>query len=206
MRVTIARHGNDPVNAQSILAPAASDDTIEVQLTEEQLLELSQAAEATEPFAAVPLSAVAAADRPAPAFCAPRPFLKVGHASHSRRWHQTPLARIAGATVAYAVFLAFAFWGTSQFAKPPRPAAVALARPIVIPRPAVTASSPPPTVTRINPFDPTEVFEFPAGTGRTESREKMAHILLQRARERRSEWERAKPAETVRTASLARPP
>ena len=36
----------------------------------------------------------------------------------------------------------------------------------------------------INPFDGTEVFEFPSNTSETEARQAVAHILLQRAHER----------------------
>jgi hypothetical protein len=35
-----------------------------------------------------------------------------------------------------------------------------------------------------NPFDATEVFEFPAETTKTEAREAMAELLLKRARDR----------------------
>ena len=36
-----------------------------------------------------------------------------------------------------------------------------------------------------NPFDRTEVFEFPPGTSKAEARESIANVLLERARERR---------------------
>jgi hypothetical protein len=37
-----------------------------------------------------------------------------------------------------------------------------------------------------NPFDPTEIFEFPPGTNRTDARQAVADLLLQRARERQA--------------------
>jgi hypothetical protein len=37
-----------------------------------------------------------------------------------------------------------------------------------------------------NPFDPQEVFEFPAGTTRAEARQKVSELLLQRAVDRGS--------------------
>jgi hypothetical protein len=37
-----------------------------------------------------------------------------------------------------------------------------------------------------NPFDASEVFEFPAGTSRAEMRDAVAELLSQRARERQS--------------------
>jgi hypothetical protein len=47
------------------------------------------------------------------------------------------------------------------------------------------ASSP---VRMANPFDSSEVFEFPPGTSRAQARESVANLLLQRARERRPQW------------------
>jgi hypothetical protein len=72
----------------------------------------------------------------------------------------------------------------------------------VIPRPALVANSAQPALKVINPFDASEVFEFPAGTSAAEGRDKVAQMLLARARERRSEWERARRTVNVRTASL----
>jgi hypothetical protein len=45
-----------------------------------------------------------------------------------------------------------------------------------------------------NPFDATEVFEFAAETTKTEAREAMAELLLQRARDRRGLRVGIKPA------------
>jgi hypothetical protein len=151
------------------------DDTIELQLTPEQLLELSQAAEAAE---------------------------SVTPSSRFRRWQLTPIAKMAGATLGY---VALAWWSASQLAGQPQTPATAAARPtVVIPHPALITISSQPAVRVINPFDATEVFEFPAGTSHAEGREKVAQILLQRARERQSQWEHIKPAASLRTASLYR--
>jgi hypothetical protein len=49
-------------------------------------------------------------------------------------------------------------------------------------------SEPPVRVT--NPFDASEVFEFPAGTTRAEARALMNEMLMQRARERYTQIER----------------
>jgi hypothetical protein len=51
-----------------------------------------------------------------------------------------------------------------------------------------------------NPFDATEVFEFPAGTSEAESHEKVAALLLKRANERRAQWARIKPKVNLRMA------
>jgi hypothetical protein len=42
----------------------------------------------------------------------------------------------------------------------------------------------PPTVKLVNPFDPSEVFEFPPGTSDDEARDSAAALLLERARQR----------------------
>jgi hypothetical protein len=198
------------VNCQSMLSPVAGDDTIELELTPEQMRELSQAAEAAEPFVPTLVSAVAGPARMSPALFSPQPLFEVSPARRLRPWHQTPIAiaKVAGAVVAYA---AFAWWSAVQFAEQPQPPPTAVARPaVVIPPPALIASSSQPTVKLMNPFDTTEVFEFPAGTSPAERREKLAQILLQRARERQDQWARSKPAANpavnVRTASLYRSP
>ena len=54
--------------------------------------------------------------------------------------------------------------------------------PVVEPLEAPVVESPP--VRFANPFDKTEVFEFPAGTTRVEARDAVAEILRQRALER----------------------
>jgi hypothetical protein len=59
----------------------------------------------------------------------------------------------------------------------PRPASVAM--------PVVTSGPTAPEPVRVkNPFDRSEVFEFPAGTSLDEARQSVADILMQRARER----------------------
>jgi len=42
-----------------------------------------------------------------------------------------------------------------------------------------------------NPFDPSEVFQFPAGTSDTEARLAVAKLLIQRAQDRRDLWTQA---------------
>jgi hypothetical protein len=74
-----------------------------------------------------------------------------------------------------------------------------LARTVAAPPAHVTApkTSPPPPlqsepVTFANPFDPTEVFQFPSGTSETEARQSVAELLMERANERKDVWFRAK--------------
>ena len=72
-------------------------------------------------------------------------------------------------------------------------AAVSPARAIA---PTAKISPPPPLqadlVTYANPFDATEVFQFPSGTSETEARQLVAELLTERARERKDVWSRAK--------------
>ena len=187
------------MTGQNTLSSAIGDDTIELELTPEQWLELSQAAELAEPVGPAQISAVAAPRRISPAVSSPQPLFKVGP-----RPSFAVGAKMAGAILAY---VAFAWWSAARLAGQPQPPATAAATPtVVIPRPALLTNSVNPTVRVINPFDATEVFEFPAGTSRTESHEKVAQILLQRARERQSQWEHIKPVVNLRTASLYRSP
>ena len=192
------------------LRTAGSDDTVELMLTPEQLLDLSQAADAAEAAQA------AAAAVPVPAVVAPAPgpmtttspsssqsVLKDLPASRVLHWHQSPIAKMAANTLA---FVAFAWWSVSQLAGQPQALApvTAAPRPVAIAHPPTSITNPQqPPVQVVNPFDKTEVFEFPAGTSDDESREKAAQILLQRARERHSRWQRIRPESSLRTASLA---
>jgi hypothetical protein len=203
--MTMRRRGKLSVNAQAMISPAIGDDTIELELTPEQLLELSQAAElAGEPVAPADIAAAAEPSRIFPAVSPLRPLFEPSPSSHNRRWHQTPIAKMAGATI---VYIAFAWWSACQIAEQPhRPATVAARPTVVVIPPAAPLIAVPaqPAVQVTNPFDVTEVFEFPPGTSDAESREKVAQILLQRARERQSRLEHVKPAENLRIASLYR--
>jgi hypothetical protein len=191
------------VNAQPMISSVSGDETIELELTPEQLSHLSQAAaEAAEP-AAVQLPVVAAEEPVPPVFAAPPPLLTPGVEARGQRWQPLALTKIAAVTLTY---VAFAWWSASQLAAHPQPPAVTAAIPPIVAHPVVPAASSAPVVKFVNPFDKTEVFEFPAGTTPAESREKVAQILMQRAQERQSKWEGIKPVVTVRTASLYRSP
>lgn len=70
------------------------------------------------------------------------------------------------------------------YTAPPPVAVVAQEEPVAQPEPAPVEQAEP--VRFKNPFDHREVFEFPAGTTKVEAREKVAEILMDRARERRA--------------------
>jgi hypothetical protein len=188
-----------------------NDDTIELVLTPEQLADLSHAAEEAQVVAPAP-AAVDVVVAPARVPDAPIPVSAVVSMVQDLppprvlRWHQTPIAKMAANTAA---FVAFAWWSVSQLAGQPEahPTApvVAAARPVaLVTHPAVATDLQKPAVEVVNPFDKTEVFEFPAGTSADEGREKVAQILLQRARERQNQWGHLRAVAALRTASLAR--
>jgi hypothetical protein len=206
------------VKGQSVISPAGDDDTIELVLSSEQLAGLLQAAEAAEaaapavvaviPASPAPVAAAVVPSPMTPVFpsLAPLPQLKGKPTSRFGHWHQTPIVKMAANTLA---FVGFAWWSVAQLAgqpQHPRQATVTAAvRPIALvhqPVPAA-ATAQQPAVQVVNPFDSKEVFLFPAGTSNAESRAKVAQILLQRARERQSKWERIKPEGVLRTASLS---
>ena len=189
------------MNGRRMMSPTFGEDTVELELTPEELLGLSEAAESAAVAASAPIS-VEGTGPISHAFLAPRPLLWDTPAIRPSHWHQTPITKMVVSTVA---FVAFAWWSGSQLAGQPQPTAAATVRPIVVsPRPALLTDTPKPLVQVINPFDATEVFEFPAGTSDVESREKVAQILLQRARERQTRWERIKSRLNIRTASVYR--
>jgi hypothetical protein len=87
-------------------------------------------------------------------------------------------------TAAVAVVAIALVWrATSLHAHAP---AIALRAAVAAVRTAPTPTSPAtaPLVRETNPFDDSEVFEFPAATTEGQAREAMAALLLQRARER----------------------
>jgi hypothetical protein len=84
---------------------------------------------------------------------------------------------------------------------PPAPAVASMVHPVVS-APAAPAEPHGQLVQVRNPFDASEVFEFPAETGKTEARNAVAELLLQRARDRRHEGIGIEPA-GARTAAGA---
>jgi hypothetical protein len=90
---------------------------------------------------------------------------------------------ICNLTLATAFVMAMALLGWRRSPAPP-PAPVSSPALAVIP--PVTLPEPKTSPVRVrNPFDLTEVFEFPPGTRQAEARETVAELLLERARHRR---------------------
>jgi hypothetical protein len=152
------------------------EDTIELELSPQDLLTLSRPSE--EEHAPAPLvEAMLTCADPAVtevssiARCAPR----------LDRW---PLARVVGVLgIAAAVMALGSAAHRAVVGRSVITAAISRSGPAAAtPRPPAESIS---AIVRIrNPFDPSEVFEFSPGTSEAEARQSMAKVLLQRARDR----------------------
>lgn len=161
------------------------EDTVELQLTPAQLAGLTQAAaEATAVPVPVPL---------------PKPVTR-------NRRRRTFTVGMTALVVALAVAVTVAHRPRAPATQPalsPPPAAPVRApappprgRSLVAAQRAATEPAPaPPPVKFRNPFDRSEVFEFPAGTSYEDARGQVAQLLLDRARVRNGL--EALPAATV---------
>jgi hypothetical protein len=179
-------------------------DTIELELTPEHLLWLSESARQGPPQAKPATEPVPTGPDAERQLRQKTPSSDV--VARIRRW---PLATAAGVVG----FLAGALtmWGGAHrepnHAPPPPPppvpivattAASAPPAPVENEPPAEPNQAPPLRVK--NPFDASEVFEFPPGTSKADARQLVADILLERARDRRPAVKIAKPTGANRTA------
>ncbi len=72
-----------------------------------------------------------------------------------------------------------------------------------LPQPSIPEAVQPP-VRFANPFDRHEIFEFPAGTSSVEARDKVAELLMERARGRRSHEPHRRVAVAHQTSTARR--
>jgi hypothetical protein len=179
------------VNDLSTSSPA-SDDTVEFQLSEDELLRISQAADAAQLRSAEAV----------PPVVVPKPAARIrGEDQSLRRRPRNTIGGWAGAAAIYAAFMAFAWWGVAAIPVQQTPHAAAAKIPnAAISRTIMPTTLPPATVQVRNPFDATELFEFPAGTTDAESHKKVAQLLWQRAHERQAQWAHIKPKVNLRMA------
>jgi len=160
------------------------EDTVELELTPEDVLALSRAAEEDH--------AGASAVESTPGSSLPTfPFAKEPSQGDGA-------AGLGGwpRTLAVGVIAAIIAMGGSANRPAARHSPVSSAP--TTPSPADSQAAP---VQFTNPFDASEVFEFPPGTTETAAREAVAELLLQRARDRRPEWGRTKHRFGNRVAS-----
>jgi hypothetical protein len=152
------------------------EDTIELSLSPEHALALSRAAEEEH------ADALPTASRPPDV-----PGVQVGNAEHqsARGFGRWPLAF---ATLASGVTIGVALGLAVHLVPHVRTATIKV--PVSTPAPATPLPATCPAESRQlpvqvrNPFDRSEVFEFPPGTRADEARQSAAALLLQRARDR----------------------
>ena len=151
------------MTSQRTYPPEDDEDTIELELTAKELRRLSRA------------HRQARGATPGFAYRAGKGLLRL--------W---PLA-LAGALVGIAAAISWHPNPPHRVLPPPAPVPPVHSTPTAVPHPVVLAppqvkESPPVRVR--NPFDASEIFEFPAGTTQAEARQKVAQALLQRAVDR----------------------
>jgi hypothetical protein len=168
------------------------DATIEMELTPAQLEMLTRAAQA-EPQVARPTAVRNVVELAPPLIpvraqptVAPRADERAPNAAAAR----PGVPRIA---IGVGIVAVFAVSASVAYLTAPPPAATISPPAEIVPEPARPAEpvlpdteSPQvvPPVLFANPFDATEIFEFPPGTTPTEARDAVADVLLKRARER----------------------
>ncbi len=150
-------------------APDSSDDTIELELTGEHELALSQVARAT-----------ARSDESGPVLSVP----EYENLASRRSARIDFVCNVTFAVAVLSIVVACLLPASDQH--PPAPA-VTSAAPLAALAPAGPAEPHGAPVRVKNAFDATEVFEFPPGTTESQAREAVAKLLLSRARDRRAE-------------------
>jgi hypothetical protein len=168
-KVTMIPGSEGPTTAGS--AHDSSDDTIELELTGEQELALSRAAEAARSTVRPDESG---------------PVLYVPEYENFTSRRSARIDFVCNVTFAVALLgIAVACLRPASDQHPPAPA-VTSAAPLAEVTPAGPAEPHGAPVRIQNAFDATEVFEFPPGTTESEAREAVAELLLSRARDRRA--------------------
>ncbi len=176
------------------------DAVLEVELSAQDLLRLSQRPPPGTGNADAVIKEDTEAPRITPADLRVRPSHET--AAPNTGWPRSLASVAIGAPILVAaVAAAFVVYQGSA----PKPVQVsarasAFEVPQVAAPPAVGTPTPPP-VRFANPFDRTEIFEFPAGTSRGQARDRVAILLRKRAQERRHPYERVAVARLARTAT-----
>jgi hypothetical protein len=154
-------HEIPPVHGSHLVG----EDTVELELTVSEQLVLARAAEV-----------------------AMTPVVPYRAGYDTFVYTRTRRADVAG-TITFAALVCGITAAVGWHALVAEPSARAIATTAVIQSaPAVRVEPPPPAVVQVqNPFDATEIFEFPAETSEAEARTAIAELLLQRARERRQQ-------------------
>jgi hypothetical protein len=154
------------------------DDTIEIALTAEDTLALSRAAEERQAVTILGESASATST-----------YLRQQYLRPDR-WRLVLPSSLLGVAIGVALGVAADRIHTVKTETPPGA--------------TLPAESPQPPVRFRNPFDASEVFEFPAGTSDDSARESVAAMLLQRARDRQATQEAKNSQRALGAAARAR--
>jgi hypothetical protein len=154
------------------------EDTIELELSAEQLLALSRAAAVSQPSPAPVRSAEKSLPKVPPLTQGKAPE---GAAPSKGRRGARPAVVLSIA--AASVLLGGAAYLATTRARPVHVAADTVSGSAAPEAPAPPSADNAP-VRFTNPFDAREVFQFPPGTSETEARDAVADLLLQRARDR----------------------
>lgn len=162
------------------------EDTIEMVLTPAEVRLLTQAAEEQQRAACVAEETPRAStvDSSLPSMPTQTPST-----DNSASLARGALAGIAGALVIVVAIASLSTARPTTGSKPSIPAQTSKANPAAAPAPG-PAASPSPALAEAeplrfkNPFDKTEVFEFPPGTTLEEARASVAGLLMQRAQGR----------------------
>jgi hypothetical protein len=152
-----------PQGAYSEADPA--ENTVELQLTAAEQLELQRASIEATAQQAAPLPPIRAAYDPV---------------VYARSRRIDVIGTVAFAVMAIGVAAAA---GWHVLGQAPAPTLSVASPAPALPR--AEPQSPPPVVQILNPFDAREVFELPADISEAEARSAIADLLLERARERR---------------------
>ena len=171
-------------------ADDTDEDTVELELSPEQSLALSRAAE--EAYAAAnPVESTH--ERAPPASLSVQEASEAPQPHRTARWGNGMSSWMLGMGGVLATAVTIAIWAAAhRAAEPHRSTPTATIDVPVSTAPAATLPAHPqqPPVRFTNPFDASEVFEFPPGTSETEARQAVAELLRQRARDR---WTQAGP-------------
>jgi hypothetical protein len=169
-KVTMIPGSEGPTTAGS--AHDSSGDTVELELTSEQELALSRAADAAR--------ATARHDGSAPVLYVP----EYENLACRRSARIDFVGNVTFAVAVLGIAVACLWPASDQHLLAP---AVTGAAPLAALPPARPAEPQGAPVRIKNAFDATEVFEFPPGTTESEARAAVAELLLNRARDRRAE-------------------
>jgi hypothetical protein len=156
------------------------EEIAEIELSAEQLRGLTQTRRSAAPAANATLTApsqAAAAEIAAPP--------GVG------RWKAAAAFTGMGSVLALAATIGYQGMRSAPAVPPPAPAVEQIEEPQ--PPQVIAQVSEEPPVLVPNPFDKSEVFEFPAGTTPDAARAAIADTLLERARERQAEYDAKHP-------------